>query len=257
MENKEEKYTVAFTMDFETGGFDCQNSACTQIAVHAVRIDTFETIARFVRYIKPYHKKIDKGGKQRKILVPKLDIEEAENEYLEYNESAAKVSGITFDMLEEKGDSIEIVARDLVQFIKDYRTGVGKRCKSFFIGQNITFDLGFLQHLFEYGGQIKEYENLLRGNNDFYGNYMPMYVDTLALGYLAFGNKPEIQSFNLSNLIDMFGLELNDAHDADADVTATTNVCMSCTQRMRSEDGDTSNALVVTKKEKTRNHFKI
>lgn len=33
---------VAFTIDFETGGLKCQTSACTQIAIHATRLDTFE-----------------------------------------------------------------------------------------------------------------------------------------------------------------------------------------------------------------------
>ena len=45
--NNEKPIIVAFTLDFETGGLDCQDCACTQIAIHAVRIDTFETIDRY------------------------------------------------------------------------------------------------------------------------------------------------------------------------------------------------------------------
>lgn len=51
--NNEKPIIVAFTLDFETGGLDCQDCACTQIAIHAVRIDTFETIDRYVKYISP------------------------------------------------------------------------------------------------------------------------------------------------------------------------------------------------------------
>ena len=59
--NNEKPIIVAFTLDFETGGLDCQDCACTQIAIHAVRIDTFETIDRYVKYISPYNKQPDKG----------------------------------------------------------------------------------------------------------------------------------------------------------------------------------------------------
>ena len=45
---------VVFVFDFETGGLECQIHAVTQIAVHAIRLDTFETIGRFVKYIHPY-----------------------------------------------------------------------------------------------------------------------------------------------------------------------------------------------------------
>ena len=52
------------------------------------------------------------------------------------------------------------------------------------------------------------------------------------------------------------GIELDDAHDADADVSATTNVAAVLTQRMRNADGGGSN-LQIAKAEKSRKHFKI
>lgn len=55
-----------------------------------------------------------------------------------------------------------------------------------------------------------------------------------------------------------FGVELDDAHDADADVSATTNVAAVLTQRMRSIGGEyTGDDLAVSKAEKSRKHFKI
>lgn len=54
------------------------------------------------------------------------------------------------------------------------------------------------------------------------------------------------------------GIELDDAHDADADVSATTNVAAVLTQRMRSTGGDFErNSLQMAKAEKSRKHFKI
>ena len=81
MASKDEKpIIVAFTLDFETGGLKCQTSACTQIAVHATRLDTFERIGSFVRYIAPYNKKaIDGvGEKKKKVLKSKFEEEKAE-----------------------------------------------------------------------------------------------------------------------------------------------------------------------------------
>ena len=54
------------------------------------------------------------------------------------------------------------------------------------------------------------------------------------------------------------GIELDDAHDADADVSATTNVAAVLTQRMRSVGGEIEGGpLEMSKAEKSRKHFKI
>lgn len=42
--NNEKPIIVAFTLDFETGGLNCQDCACTQIAIHAVRIDILKLL---------------------------------------------------------------------------------------------------------------------------------------------------------------------------------------------------------------------
>ena len=56
---------------------------------------------------------------------------------------------------------------------------------------------------------------------------------------------------------EMLGVELDDAHDADADVTATKEVLRLLTVRSRNEDAENDGSTVITKKEKTRAHFKI
>ena len=48
----------------------------------------------------------------------------------------------------------------------------------------------------------------------------------------------------------------DDAHDADADVTATLNVAIVCSNRLRNSDGSSTGAGL-QKKEKSRTHFKI
>jgi DNA polymerase III alpha subunit (gram-positive type) len=54
------------------------------------------------------------------------------------------------------------------------------------------------------------------------------------------------------------GIDLDDAHDADADVTATANVVQVLSQRMRNSGGFAdAEALTLNKAEKSRKHFKI
>ena len=221
--NNEKPIIVAFTLDFETGGLDCQDCACTQIAIHAVRIDTFETIDRYVKYISPYNKQPDKGVAKRKVLKSKFDKDDEQP--MKYEEKALTYSAITMDMLESLGMDIKQVAAEVIDFIRKNILSKGRNIKPFLIGQNIGFDIGFMQQLMEYGGQMKEFAKLMRGETDFYGHFQPLYID--------------------------------DAHDADSDVTATTNVAMVCSQRMRNASGIDDGSMVMTKTEKSRVHFKI
>ncbi len=246
---------VAFTLDFETGGLKCQECACTQIAIHAVRIDTFETIDRYVAYIVPYNKKLDKVPNRRKVLRTKYEQEEVIP--MLYEEKALTYSAITMETLERQGVNIEKVASDVIQFIKKNTLSKGRNAKPFLIGQNIGFDIGFMQQLMEYGGQTSEWSKVMRGTNDYYGNFQPLYVDTIVLGQFALSHLEGMTSYKLEIMAERLGVELDDAHDADADVTATTNVAMVCAKRMRNATGDDDGGMVMSKKEKSRIHFKI
>lgn len=252
--NNEKPIIVAFTLDFETGGLDCQDCACTQIAIHAVR-DTFETIDRYVKYILPYNKQPDKGMVKRKVLKSKFDKDDEQP--MKYEEKALTYSAITMEMLESLGVDIKQVAAEVIDFIRRNILSKGRNIKPFLIGQNIGFDIGFMQQLMEYGGQMKEFAKLMRGETDFYGHFQPLYIDTIVLGQLALSHLDGMTSYKLEIMAEKFGIELDDAHDADADVTATTNVAMVCSQRMRNASGIDDGSMVMTKTEKSRVHFKI
>lgn len=248
---------VAFTIDFETGGLKCQTSACTQIAIHATRLDTFERLGSFVRYIYPYNRQDVKGvGTKRKVLKSKFDQDEETP--MDYEQKALEYSAITMDMLYNMGEDIKQVAREAVDFIADHTPKVAKNMKPFLIGQNIDFDKGFFMQMMEYAGLVKEVQKYLRGHEDFYGHWEPLTLDTILLGQLALCHLPNISSYKLEIMCEHLGIELDDAHDADADVAATTNVAAVITQRMRSEGGTmTGGSLAVSKAEKSRKHFKI
>ena len=248
--SNEKPIIVAFTLDFETGGLTAQDCACTQIAIHAVRIDTFETIDRYVKYIAPYNQQSDKGTAKRKVLKSKYEQDDAVS--MKYEEKALTYSAITMEMLD-----IKEVASDVVQFIKKNTLTKSRNMKPFFIGQNIPFDVSFLQQLMEYGGMMKEFSKIVRGQVDFYGNFQPLYVDTIVLGQFALSHLEGVTSYKLEIMAERLGVELDDAHDADADVTATTNIAMILAQRMRNAAGNDNGEMVMTKKEKSRSHFRI
>ena len=128
------------------------------------------------------------------------------------------------------------------------------QCKPVLVGQNIAFDIGFLQQLMNYAGLAAEFEKTFSGTRDYYGNFQPHYIDTLAVGRLAFAADPEVTSYKLELVASKLGVELDDAHDAAADVTATLDILGVYTSRLRQTEGA---AIATQKKEKTRKYFKI
>lgn len=162
------------------------------------------------------------------------------------------------DMLYNMGEDIVDVANGALQFIIEHTPKTPKNMKPFLIGQNIIFDEGFFIQMMEYAGLVKEVSKYLRGQEDLYGHWHPVMLDTIVLGQLALCHLPNINSYKLEIMCEHLGVELDDAHDADADVSATTNVAGILTQRMRSIGGVMSgDALAVSKAEKSRKHFKI
>lgn len=248
---------IVFILDFETGGFNCQTSAITQIAIHAIRIDTFEKIGSFVRYVYPYDQKEAKGTKKRKVLKSKFDVEQKIP--MEYNPKALKCAGIEMDVLYGQGIPLEQAAQEALQFIKScLPSKVPMNKRPILVGQHIIFDEGFFSQMCEYAGITKEMSKIFRGSTDFWGNWHPEMLDTIHLGQLALSHNPLINSYKLEIMCEHLGVELDDAHDADADVTATANVMGALTQRMRSVGGEIEGgALQTNKAEKSRKHFKI
>lgn len=251
-----DSYILGLFLDFETGGLSPQDCAITQIALHAVRLDTFEKLGAYVRYIQPYYRK--DCSKRKKL---KSKYEQPSLFPMEYTEEALKVTGITMDILYDQGIPLETAADEVLQFISDMRPKKVKRNSApILIGQNIAFDEGFLTQMFEYTGKMSELAKLIRGAKDWYGNWHPTMCDTITLGQLALCNNPDISSYKLELMCERLGIELNDAHDADADVEATVNVAALLTKRMRQNcdnNADDGIQLNANKAEKTRKHFKI
>ena len=77
---------------------------------------------------------------------------------------------------------------------------------------------------------------------------------------MTFDNDKSITTWKLEAMAERLGIDLDDAHDADADVTATREIVRVLTARMREQSSGGGNAvgsLSAEKKEKLRDHFKI
>lgn len=248
---------TAFVLDFETGGLDCQTCGATQLSVHAIRMDTFEVMNTLNIYIAPYaYQSMEKP--KRKTLKSKYDIEEPK--MMEYRQRAFEVSGLNMEILETKGLPLMEACETILQFFKDNTFDVKKNCLPILVGQNIMFDIGFLTQIFVYTGLWKDLANVLRGQKDYWGNWQPYYLDTIVFAQFAMCHNTGIENWGLGEICEMLGIELDDAHDADADTEATREVVKVLTARMRNEETDSDNgssSMVATKKQKTREHFKI
>ena len=246
---------TAVVLDFETGGLDCTRCACTQIAMQAVRLDTFEVLGRYVNYIAPYGKQPLGGAPKRKVLKTRRDVEQ-ENaaEPMEYEAAALNYTDITMELLRSRGVALKQVAAEVIDFAQRHTLSKGVRYKPILIGQNIPFDVGFLQQMMAYAGLQKEFAQVFAGTTDFYGNFQPHYLDTIDLARFCLAADPEVTSYKLELITERLGIELDDAHDADADVTATREVAALCGRRLRQNEGTDATPQ---RTPKTRDHFKI
>lgn len=249
---------TAIVYDFETGGLDCTRCAATQISLHAVRLDTFEVMEKYQAYIYPYNKKSDFGKPKRKVLKSKWD-NDADEELMDYDAKALEYSDISMDMLYKMGQPLEDVCREICDFISRNTFHVVAGNKPFMVGQNPLFDKGFMQQIMLYSGLWGDFCKLVRGAKDFWGNFQPAQLDTIILTQLTFDDDKSVSTWKLEAMAERLGVDLDDAHDADADVTATREIVRVLTSRMRnSTSGNHAvGELAVEKKEKLRDYFKI
>ena len=257
-----EKQTVitAIVFDTETGGLDCQKCGVVQVSLHAVRLDTFEVMEKLNVYIKRYSRPADLGKPKRKVLKSKYDMEEESTDIpMEYGAAAEKIHGIPKEMQEKLGVEPADACQMMIDFIKRNALANGKATKPFFIGQNPMFDEGMITQLFVIAGYWEELTKLMRGSKDYWGNFHFALLDTIIIAQLTLNNDPTIAAWKLEMAAERFGIEMDDAHDADADVTATREIVRVATARMRENSGNSNEVggLVADRQHKLREHFKI
>jgi DNA polymerase III epsilon subunit-like protein len=194
------------------------------------------------------------------VLKSKYDIEEEPTDIpMEYGAAAEKVHGITKEMQEKLGVEPAEACQIIIDFIKRNTMTSGRSSKPFFVGQNPMFDEGMVTQLFIIAGLWEELIKLVRGSKDYWGNFHFAMLDTIIISQLTFNNDPSIAVWKLEMSAERFGIEMDDAHDADADVTATREIVRVATARMRENSGNSNEigGLVAEKQQKLRDHFKI
>ena len=248
---------VGLVFDFETGGLECREDGATEISFHALRLDTLQVVDKYQSYIYPYKRQEFNNGKKAKKLTKKNE-EQIDLGLMGYDEQKAlPYSNITMDLLYDRGVDLIKVVDCIIDFTKRNTICTKRGYLPIVIGQNVQFDCGFLQQIFAYAGKLKELSQIFHGVFDFFGNFQPHYIDTLDLGHLTFAYDKDITSYKLEILAERLGIELDDAHDADADVTATANIVVVCANKLRNNSGESGENVGLAKAEKTRVHFKI
>ncbi len=261
MAPKEKQFIpVMIVFDTETGGLKPREVGVCQVCMHSVRLDNFERTGTLNIYIQPYNKRdVSEVKKKTKKLKTKYEIQdekEGVGELMEYGERAFKVHGLSVDFLRDNGLPLEEAADKIIEFVAGASITGGEKGKPFLAGQHVLFDVGMVQQVLEYTGRWGEFCKLVQGDVDFHGEFQPLIIDTMVMAWLALCNKG-IPSYALGNLCEELGIEIDDAHDADSDVTATEDIIRIFTTRMRSSGGTDDDGMVENKQEKKRIHFKI
>lgn len=195
--------------DFETGGLDATKAACTEIALQCIDGETLREVGRYTSYIAPY--------------------------VAEYTQVALDYTGITIEKLNTEGKPIQQVGKEIFEWVKEMRqlTDTSSYTKKpVMVGHNVIFDIGFMQQL------AKESKCDILSQFDSKKSYhgeIPIYLDTVVLSKLAWGNDETQTSFNLGSCLGRIGSEVHDAHKAINDVISTKDLLCYFINKMRSE----------------------
>lgn len=202
------KYGNFVGVDTETGGLPNKSKAAffdvalTEIAMVAVSED-LEIIDKKSWLVKPY------------------------KEGLEYNPEAAKVSGITKEMCEEKGQDIQLVCKEVIQFLKKHKNE--SRLPVLFGHNFISFDIPFILNMFEYCKEdLTKYAN-------------PEPEDTLKWSRMRW---KELTNYKLGTVCEAAGITHTEAHRALPDTIVTSELFIYFMKGLRRE------GIVEQKKEK-------
>lgn len=194
-------------LDCETGGLDRKNQEharlvpMTEIAAIGVSADNFHEFGRYVSKLKGQYVGEEYVGYDPDLI---------------YQPEALKFTGVTIAKLEKEGKSVKEVVTGLVEVFAMSKTGSHLH-KPVIVGHNVTYDIPFIQHLFDLGKQ--DLGKYLSGWKDHKGTFHPHFVDTMWLSRKKWAE--EGMKHNLGALCERLGVDLFDAHGALADTVAT------------------------------------
>lgn len=220
--NKINPYII---IDFETGGVDPKLNPVTEFAGISINGDDFSQLHSYETLFNYYSE-------------------------LEYTEGAMKATGITHEII-STGAAFKDAMSGIIDFFEKSKIhGTSAQYKPVLVGHNLKFDIGFLHQIFSIAK--KDLSKYVQGDFDYFGNFQPVYLDTLSLSRLAWGNDETMPNYKLESCIEKAGLELNDAHRAMNDVKGTVELFTHIARKTRSSGESTE-----TVKTRIRNYFKF
>lgn len=191
-------------LDTETGHFDPRTALLTQIAFIVIDGFTLQEKYRYNTYIYPYD----------------------EQHYI--SKQASDLTGITVDKLKREGKPLKVVLDELCNLWKGFKVSY---YLPVIVGHNISFDMMFLEYVFDYiygsnsgkNGVCKMYDFVLKST-----------IDTMVLAREKFIND-EVVNFKLETIGEKLGIQNLSAHDAFADVEQTAEIFKYFIECMRNE----------------------
>ena len=198
-------------LDYETGGFDGEKDAVTEMGMTALCGNTLKQLEQYSTYIKPY-------------------------EGFNYGQQALTATNISLELLNAEGIPVKEAVQQQEAFFAKY-SSTKMMDKAVFVGHNPLFDIMFANTLHNKFGKTK-LEKYFQGKQ--YGHlFIPQHIDTGTLGKMMF-SKSSIPNYKLGTIIEKAGLELSDAHKAINDVIATEDYLRLCMQKLRNTSQSTS-----------------
>jgi|SRR5690606_14350330 len=199
--------------DWETGGLDATKVAVTELAMISIRGDNFEEIDRISTYIKPY------------------------GNYT-YDQKALDITGISHDDI-NSGISVKELVSQIIQLFQNASFTKRKDARPIIVAHNVLFDISFLQQVFAFCKvNLSDY---IQGKEDFYGNFIPQYVDTVEESKRKWNREAgEIKDYKLPTCCQKAGIDLIDGHKAINDTIALKELFIYLTKSLRSQGGELS-----------------
>jgi len=138
------------------------------------------------------------------------------------SDSALEVTGKTIDELKGyplRKESFDILMTVIEQFIDKF----DKRDKFYFLGYNVQFDIDFLRYMFQWMKTDfpAEYGKTYFGSYFFHKNNEPRIDPFPVLQLYAIKYNLNLPNWRLKTVCDHFGIRLDNAHSALADIKAT------------------------------------
>lgn len=216
MNNRVNGYIV---FDFETGGFSCKKNPAAELAAIGLSGHDLAEVSRMESVIAPY------------------------DDNLSYDDGAVRIHGLDRTTCANEGKELKEVVLDFCKVCEEVNEGKTRFSKAILVAHNAYFDIPFLLDIFK---RVKlDPKKWLAGSMDYYGNWQPLYIDTVTMSKMMDGGDVgDAEDFKLHSACSRAGIDLVDAHRAMADTASLSQMLRNYINRMRSRGGRVSDNIM-------------